>query len=270
METKTVTVLRPCSQAGRQRCVSCKREHQRACMGVHAYIQWAHYVCASWDEVRARVHARGHTQRERRTSVCAGGARLSLPHSHAATTAAAAAHAKRRRSKRGEVVWETAVLPSLSPVVAVVVFVTVASTGVSFGLAFIFSFCFSSRVSAPSAAGSLFGMPSSVVLSASLLAGSPFAVGDGGLDPAWLADGSFCCVTVMRAPLFACEFLFGSMPSRTFCGCCTVTLFSGLDCPSIGAAVESPARFSFVVCTSSAVFAGSFVGATVFISFCFV
>ncbi|KAF5217726.1 hypothetical protein ECC02_009359 [Trypanosoma cruzi] len=28
------------------------------------YIQWAHYVCASWDEVRARVHARGHTHRE--------------------------------------------------------------------------------------------------------------------------------------------------------------------------------------------------------------
>ncbi|RNC51708.1 hypothetical protein TcCL_ESM11146, partial [Trypanosoma cruzi] len=52
-------------------------------------------------------------------SVCAGGARLSLPHSHAATTAAAAAHATRRRSKRGEVVWETAVLPSLSSVAAV-------------------------------------------------------------------------------------------------------------------------------------------------------
>ncbi|ESS60972.1 hypothetical protein TCDM_11469 [Trypanosoma cruzi Dm28c] len=71
-KTETVTVLRPCSQAGRQRCVSCKREHQRACMGVHAYIQWAHYVCASWGEVRARVHARGHTHREsvRRTSVC--------------------------------------------------------------------------------------------------------------------------------------------------------------------------------------------------------
>ncbi|KAF5219266.1 nucleolar RNA helicase II [Trypanosoma cruzi] len=114
IKTETVTVLRPCSQAGRQRCVSCKREHQRACMGVHAYIQWAHYVCASWGEVRARVHARGHTQRERgRTSVCAGGARLSLTHSHAATTAAAAAHATTRRSKRGEVVWKTAVLPSL-------------------------------------------------------------------------------------------------------------------------------------------------------------
>ncbi|ESS61067.1 hypothetical protein TCDM_11358 [Trypanosoma cruzi Dm28c] len=42
-KTETVTVLRPCSQAGRQRCVSCKREHQRACMGVHAYIKWAHY-----------------------------------------------------------------------------------------------------------------------------------------------------------------------------------------------------------------------------------
>ncbi|ESS63094.1 nucleolar RNA helicase II [Trypanosoma cruzi Dm28c] len=68
-------------------------------------------VCASWGEVRARVHARGHTQRERRTSVCAGGARLSLPHSHTATAAAAA-----KKSKRGEVVWEAAVLPSLSPV----------------------------------------------------------------------------------------------------------------------------------------------------------
>ncbi|KAF5223663.1 hypothetical protein ECC02_003117 [Trypanosoma cruzi] len=69
-KTETVTVLRPCSQAGRQRCVSCKREHQRACMGVHAYIQWAHYVCASWDEVRARVHARGHTQRVGERQVC--------------------------------------------------------------------------------------------------------------------------------------------------------------------------------------------------------
>ncbi|ESS63693.1 nucleolar RNA helicase II [Trypanosoma cruzi Dm28c] len=76
-------------------------------------------VCASWGEVRARVHARGHTHRERRTSVCAGGAWLSLPHSHAATTAAAAAHATTRRSKRGEAVWETAVLPSLSPGVVV-------------------------------------------------------------------------------------------------------------------------------------------------------
>ncbi|KAF5217026.1 hypothetical protein ECC02_010152 [Trypanosoma cruzi] len=69
-KTETVTVLRPCSQAGRQQCVSCKREHQRAGMGVHAYIQWAHYVCASWGEVRARVHARGHTQREREKRVC--------------------------------------------------------------------------------------------------------------------------------------------------------------------------------------------------------
>ncbi|KAF5214303.1 hypothetical protein ECC02_013105 [Trypanosoma cruzi] len=79
-KTETVTVLRPCSQAGRQRCVSCKREHQRACMGVHAYIQWAHYVCASWDEVRARVHARGHTQRvsERRVCVRAVHGALSL------------------------------------------------------------------------------------------------------------------------------------------------------------------------------------------------
>ncbi|KAF5216997.1 hypothetical protein ECC02_010180 [Trypanosoma cruzi] len=34
------------------------------------YIQWAHYVCASWDEVRARVHARGHTQRVSEGRVC--------------------------------------------------------------------------------------------------------------------------------------------------------------------------------------------------------
>ncbi|ESS60885.1 hypothetical protein TCDM_11566 [Trypanosoma cruzi Dm28c] len=95
-----------------------------------------------------------HTERERRTSVCAGGARLSLPHSHAATTAATAAHATTRRSKRGEVAWETAVLPSLSSVVAVVFFVAAAVTGVSFGLASLFSFCFSSAVPAPSAAGS--------------------------------------------------------------------------------------------------------------------
>ncbi|ESS58960.1 hypothetical protein TCDM_12341 [Trypanosoma cruzi Dm28c] len=27
-------------------------------------------VCASWGEVRARVHARGHTQREREGRVC--------------------------------------------------------------------------------------------------------------------------------------------------------------------------------------------------------
>ncbi|KAF5215873.1 hypothetical protein ECC02_011398 [Trypanosoma cruzi] len=44
------------------------------------YIQWAHYVCASWDEVRARVHARGHTQRvsERRVCVRAVHGSLSL------------------------------------------------------------------------------------------------------------------------------------------------------------------------------------------------
>ncbi|KAF5217991.1 hypothetical protein ECC02_009108 [Trypanosoma cruzi] len=29
------------------------------------YIQWAHYVCVSWGEVRARVHAREHTHSER-------------------------------------------------------------------------------------------------------------------------------------------------------------------------------------------------------------
>ncbi|KAF5216480.1 hypothetical protein ECC02_010748 [Trypanosoma cruzi] len=44
------------------------------------YIQWAHYVCASWDEVRARVHARGHTQgvSERRVCVRAVHGSLSL------------------------------------------------------------------------------------------------------------------------------------------------------------------------------------------------
>ncbi|KAF5214678.1 hypothetical protein ECC02_012698 [Trypanosoma cruzi] len=44
------------------------------------YIQWAHYVCASWGEVRARVHARGHTQRvsERRVCVRAVHGALSL------------------------------------------------------------------------------------------------------------------------------------------------------------------------------------------------
>ncbi|KAF5216134.1 hypothetical protein ECC02_011124 [Trypanosoma cruzi] len=49
-------------------------------MGVHAYIQWAHYVCAAWDEVRARVHARGHTQKvsERRVCVRAVHGSLSL------------------------------------------------------------------------------------------------------------------------------------------------------------------------------------------------
>ncbi|RNF05161.1 hypothetical protein TcG_11247, partial [Trypanosoma cruzi] len=97
-----------------------------------------------------------------------------------------------RRSKRGEVVWETAALPSLSPVVAVVVFMAVAVTGVSFGLASLFSFCFSSAVPAPSAAGSLFGMPSSVLLSELLLATSPFAVGEGGPDSPWSADVSLC------------------------------------------------------------------------------
>ncbi|EKF99453.1 hypothetical protein TCSYLVIO_009627 [Trypanosoma cruzi] len=75
-------------------------------------------VCASWGEATTRVHASGHTHRERRKCVYAGGARLSRPHSHAVTTAAAAAHAT-RRSKRGEVVWETAVLLSLSAGVAV-------------------------------------------------------------------------------------------------------------------------------------------------------
>ncbi|ESS56274.1 hypothetical protein TCDM_12475 [Trypanosoma cruzi Dm28c] len=58
-----------------------------------------------------------HTQREKDECVCGRCTALSHTHSHAATTAAAAAHAIRRRSKRGEVVWATAVLLSLSPVV---------------------------------------------------------------------------------------------------------------------------------------------------------
>ncbi|KAF5216135.1 hypothetical protein ECC02_011125 [Trypanosoma cruzi] len=189
------------------------------------YIQWAHYVCASWDEVRARVHAREHTQRLSERRVCVRAVHGSLPHSHAATTAAAAAHATTtRRSKRGEVVWEAAVLPSLSPVVAVVFFVAVASTGVSFGLDSLFSFCFSSAVPAPSAAGSLLGMRSSVLLSALLLAASPFAVGDGGLDSA--------------------------LSSWTRCGACTGGKSSVLDGPFIvagggdGVAVCIPASLA--------------------------
>ncbi|RNC36291.1 nucleolar RNA helicase II [Trypanosoma cruzi] len=153
-------------------------------------------VCVSWGEVRARVHARGHTHRERRTRVCAGGARLSHTHSHAATTAAV--HAT-TRSKREEVVWETAVLPSLSPVVGVPPVVAFVASTLSFGLASLFSFCFSFRVPAPSAAGSLFGMPSSVLLSASLLAKIPFSVGDGGFVSAWPLDVSFCELAVKGA-----------------------------------------------------------------------
>ncbi|EKF28478.1 hypothetical protein MOQ_007772 [Trypanosoma cruzi marinkellei] len=42
-------------------------------MGVHAYIHWAHYMCASWGEVRARVHARGHTHTEREKDECVCG-----------------------------------------------------------------------------------------------------------------------------------------------------------------------------------------------------
>ncbi|KAF5219146.1 nucleolar RNA helicase II [Trypanosoma cruzi] len=112
-------------------------------MGVHAYIQWAHYVCASWDEVRARVHARGHTERVSERRVCVRAVHGSLPHSHAATTAEAAAHATTRRSKRGEVVWETAVLPSLSSVAAVLLRLgTLAATVFFFGWLFLFfDFC---------------------------------------------------------------------------------------------------------------------------------
>ncbi|ESS60336.1 nucleolar RNA helicase II [Trypanosoma cruzi Dm28c] len=62
----------------------------------------------------------GDTHREREGRVCVRAVHGSLPHSHAATTAAAAANATTtRRGKRGEVVWETAVLPSVASVLAV-------------------------------------------------------------------------------------------------------------------------------------------------------
>ncbi|RNC40127.1 hypothetical protein TcCL_NonESM10432, partial [Trypanosoma cruzi] len=67
----------------------------------------------------------------------------------------------------------------------------------------LFSFC----CPAPSAAGSLFRMPSSVLLSASLLAASPFAVGDGGPDSA--------------------------LSSWTCCSGCTSGKFSVLECTFI-------------------------------------
>ncbi|RNC33432.1 nucleolar RNA helicase II, partial [Trypanosoma cruzi] len=112
-------------------------------MGVHAYIQWAHYVCASWGEVRARVHARGHTHREREGRVCVravhGSLSLTLTRPPPQQLLP---HTQHKKKQKREAVWETAVLPSLSPVVAVVFFMAVASTGVSFGLASLFSFCF--------------------------------------------------------------------------------------------------------------------------------
>ncbi|ESS62418.1 hypothetical protein TCDM_09913 [Trypanosoma cruzi Dm28c] len=74
-----------------------------------------------------------HTEREKDECVCGRCTALSHTHSHAATTAAAAAHTTRRTSKRGEVVWETAVLLSLSPVV-VTSFIVSVLAGVSFVL----------------------------------------------------------------------------------------------------------------------------------------
>ncbi|ESS55351.1 hypothetical protein TCDM_13182 [Trypanosoma cruzi Dm28c] len=70
----------------------------------------------------------GDTHRESEGRVCVRAVHGSLPHSHAATTAAAAAHAT--RSKRGEVVWETAVLPELfrlGPLAATIFFSVVSS-----------------------------------------------------------------------------------------------------------------------------------------------
>ncbi|ESS61666.1 hypothetical protein TCDM_10734 [Trypanosoma cruzi Dm28c] len=106
-----------------------------------------------------------------------------------------------------------------------------AVTGVSFGLASLFSFCFPSCVPAPSAAGSLFEMPSSMLLSASLLAAPPFAVGDGGPDSPWSADVSLCWLAAVEATLFVCGLWFESFSLWTSSDCLTSPKASGLDCP---------------------------------------
>ncbi|KAF5219367.1 nucleolar RNA helicase II [Trypanosoma cruzi] len=178
-------------------------------MGVHAYIQWAHYVCASWDEVRARVHARGHTQRVSEGRVCAGGAWLSLPHSHAATAAAAAAaHATKRRSKRGEVVWETAVLPSLFCVF--VVSVVLAVTVVAFVSSPVPSEPLSRwlcGVAAVSGDGTFFS-PSLMVSSPSCSRElTPSSGGGGGIPPAMPPGSLFSPLTVVSGFSTADGFL---------------------------------------------------------------
>ncbi|KAF5216537.1 nucleolar RNA helicase II [Trypanosoma cruzi] len=180
------------------------------------YIQWAHYVCASWGEVRARVHARGHTQRvSERTSVCAGGAWLSLPHSHAATTtAAAAAHATTTRSKRGEVVWETAVLPSLSPV-DVIRCIAAASTDVSFLLPCLFSPRFAPSFTATLSVGLFFCNPISLPFSASILEASPTARGRACVDSELPSDSPFCSISTTETFSSYFNSLFGSTPSLT-------------------------------------------------------
>ncbi|ESS54889.1 hypothetical protein TCDM_13690 [Trypanosoma cruzi Dm28c] len=120
-----------------------------------------------------------------------------------------------------------------------------------------FHFCFSSRVPVPSAAGSLFGMPSSVLLSASLLAKLPFPEGDGGVVSAWPSEGSFCELAVMGATPSVCELLFDFMSLWGSCSCYTGAVSSGLDCPFTRACVESPSVFPIVFIATSAV---AFVG----------
>ncbi|KAF5215989.1 hypothetical protein ECC02_011272 [Trypanosoma cruzi] len=220
------------------------------------YIQWAHYVCASWDEVRARVHARGHTQRVREGRVCVRAVHGSLsptltrpppqqPHTQQEEEAKEGRWCGRPRCCRHchqaspfHLLWRfwLALFPS--------------------DWLLYFHFCFSSRVPVPSAAGSLFGMPSSVLLSALSLAKLPFSVGDGGFVSAWPSDGSFCELAVMGATPSFCELLFNFMPLWGCCSCCTGTVSSGLDCPFTRACVESPSVFPIVFSATSA---GAFV-----------
>ncbi|RNC42183.1 hypothetical protein TcCL_NonESM08215 [Trypanosoma cruzi] len=122
---------------------------------------------------------------------------MALSHSLSRGHHRSSSRTTKKRSKGGEVVCETAVLLSLSPGVGVPPVVAFVASTDSFGLASLFSFCFSSRVPAPSTAGSLFGMPSSVLLSASLLAKLPFSVGGSGFVSAWPSDVSFCKLVVM-------------------------------------------------------------------------
>ncbi|ESS61927.1 hypothetical protein TCDM_10456 [Trypanosoma cruzi Dm28c] len=170
-------------------------------------------VCASWGEVRARVHARGHIHRERRKSVYAGGAWLSLPHSHAATTAAAA-HATTRRSKRGDVVWETAVLPSLSPARAVP-FVMVAVSDVSFLFPCLFSSRFAPSFTAPLSVGLFFGNLISLPFSASILEALPTARGRVCVDSESPSGSPFFSFSATEKFSSFVKSLFGPTPSLT-------------------------------------------------------
>ncbi|RNC52968.1 hypothetical protein TcCL_ESM09754 [Trypanosoma cruzi] len=112
------------------------------------------------------------------------------------------------------------------------------------------------------------GMPSSVLLSASLLAKLPFSVGDGGFVSAWPSDGSFCKLAVMGAMPSVCELLFDFMSLWGCCSCCTGTVSSGLDCPFTRACVESPSVFPIVFsATSAGAFVSDDVSCGIFFSF---